>query len=144
MSRAEAKAFFDGYADCFSRGDVAGVLAHWSLPAFISGPRSGVFSDADAFLANTQALCAFYAAQGVVRADKTILDVQPQFDGVALARTGDRLSDATGKTVAEWEHVYMLRREDAGWKAFLAIADGELAAWEARGTPLGSRKAATQ
>jgi hypothetical protein len=141
MSRAEAKQFFDGYAACFSRGDVEGVLDHWSLPNFISGSggKSGAFLDAEAFLRNTRALCDFYARQGVSRAEKQILDVQSLHDGVAMVRTGDKLSDPEGDVVAEWEHVYLLRRESDGWKAFLAIADGEQAAWQARGTALGAR-----
>lgn len=144
MSSAEAKAFFEAYADCFTRGDSAGVLAHWALPAFISGcgNRSGVFTEADDFVANTQKLCEFYSGQGVARADKTILGVQSPYEDVALVRTSDRLSGEDGKMIAKWEHFYMLRRHDVGWRIFLAVADGELAAWEARGTPLGSQKAA--
>jgi hypothetical protein len=141
MSRAEAKQFFDRYAACFSRGDVDGVLAHWSLPAFISGSggKSGAFLDAEAFRRNTHALCDFYARQGVSRAEKEILDVQSLYDGIAMVRTGDRLSDPEGNVVVEWEHVYLLRRESDGWRAFLAIADREQAAWQARGTALGAR-----
>jgi hypothetical protein len=141
MSRTEAKAFFDAYADCFTRGDVEGVMDRWLLPAFISGSggKSGSFADRDQFSANTRKLCEFYAAQGVMRAEKTVLNVQELFDDVALVRTGDRLSDENDATVAEWEHVYMLRRGDSEWKVFLAVADGELDAWNAHGTPLGSR-----
>ena len=77
--------------------------------------------------------------QGATRAEKEILDVQSLHDGVALVRTGDKLSDPEDNVVAEWEHVYLLRRDGNGWKAFLAIADGEQAAWLARGTTLGAR-----
>jgi hypothetical protein len=33
--------------------------------------------------------------------------------------------------IAEWEHVYILRRSDH-WRVSLTIADGEMAAWAAR------------
>ena len=38
--------------------------------------------------------------------------------------------------VAEWEHVYILRRTDR-WRVSLTIADGEMAAWAARGAHIG-------
>ena len=37
--------------------------------------------------------------------------------------------------VAEWEHVYILRRSDA-WRVSLTIADGEMAAWAALGAQM--------
>jgi hypothetical protein len=142
MTRAEASLFFDSYAACFSRGDAEGVLRHWTLPAFISGSggRSGSFLTADVFLGNVRALCDFYRRRGIVRAEKQILDIQSLYDGVALVRTGDRLHDVSDSIVAEWEHVYVLRRQPEGWRAFLAIADGELAAWKMLGTELGARE----
>jgi hypothetical protein len=59
---------------------------------------------------------------------------------VASAVSGDRLHDVSDNIVAEWEHVYILRRPTDGWRAFLAIADGELAAWKVLGTELGARE----
>jgi len=40
-----------------------------------------------------------------------------------------------GKLVAEWKHVYILRRSDR-WRVSLTIADGEMAAWTAKGAQL--------
>jgi len=37
--------------------------------------------------------------------------------------------------IAGWEHVYILRRTDR-WRVSLTIADGEMAAWAARGAQL--------
>ena len=37
--------------------------------------------------------------------------------------------------IAEWEHVYILRRTDC-WRVSLTIADGEMAAWAERGAQL--------
>src|SRR4051794_182173 len=101
MTRAAAELFFSDYAASFSRRDAEGVLRQWALPASISGSggKSGVFPDAGTFLSNVQALCDFYARQGVVRAEKKVLDVQSLFDEVALVRTGDQLFDSGGNIV---------------------------------------------
>ena len=137
MSLAEAQAFFERYAASFTRGDIAAVSDARAMPCFISGPRSGAFADAEAFARNTEGLLAFYAAQGLARAEKTVLSAQEQYDGVTLVRTADRLSDASGEEIACWEHVYLMRRFSDGWKVVAAVCDGEVEAWAARGTPLG-------
>jgi hypothetical protein len=141
VSMAEAQAFFDRYADCFSARDVAGLGDMWSFPAFISGPRSGGFAERESFDANTAALCDFYVAQGSVKAEKRVIDVRQEYDNAAMVRTADRLSDAAGETIAAWEHLYLLRRQTEGWRVQAAVADAEVAAWAARGTPLGERRA---
>ena len=46
-----------------------------------------------------------------------------------------RMKSNDAETVAEWEHVYILRRTDR-WRVTLTIADGEMAAWAARGARL--------
>ena len=140
MSLTDAQAFFDRYADNFSRGDIAAVNDAWAMPCFISGPRSGAFTDAEVFARNTEGLVAFYAAQGLAKAEKTVLSAEVQYDGVTLVRTADRLSDAAGEEIATWEHLYLMRRFSDGWKVVTAICDGEVAAWAARGTPLGSAR----
>ena len=49
----------------------------------------------------------------------------------------DRMLDATGAVIAEWQASYVLQRVAGTWKAVMAVADGEVDAWTARGTPLG-------
>lgn len=43
-----------------------------------------------------------------------------------------RMLGASGETIAEWDHIYILRRTDR-WRVTLTIADGEIAAWTERG-----------
>lgn len=140
MSDADIAVFFDRYAAAFTRGDVEAVIGAWSLPAVISTVERGpvVFGDVEAFRRNTHALCAFYARQGVVQARKRIVSVQRLAAAAASVVTADTLSDAAGEPVAEWEHGYLVRSHNGRLTAFAAVADGEVAAWSARGTPLGS------
>lgn len=138
MSAAhEVAAFYESYAHAFSAYDAKAVSAHWSFPAVIAGAARTVTFTADAFDANTEALFGFYRRQGVARATAEVLAVDEAFPGVALARVRYRMLDADGGDIIDFESRYQLRRTKDGWRAATAIADGELTAWAARGTPLG-------
>lgn len=134
----EMARLFDDYAAAFGRGDVDSVCAMWAYPAFVvaRGRRSAL--DAEAFRANSEALVAFYRGQGVVRAEKRVLACEALFEGLRLVRTADRLSGADGREIAHWEHAYLVSDTADGPRLVAAMPDGELDAWTARGTPLGS------
>jgi hypothetical protein len=71
----------------------------------------------------------------VVRPEGELLSTAELFLNVAEARMAYRMKGEDAETVAEWEHVYILRRTDR-WRVTLTIADGEMAAWAARGAQL--------
>jgi len=134
----ELDRLFHAYADAFSRGDAEAVAALWAFPAFFAARGKRAALDEAAFRANAEALIAFYRAQGAARAEKSVLAAEPLSGGLLLVRTTDRLADAGGATVATWEHLYLVSRTADGLRAIAAFRDGELDAWESRGTPLGS------
>lgn len=137
MTAAQVHAFFEDYADAFSRRAVERIQAFWSFPAFLcSGDRQTAF-DNDAFRANTVNLCAFYDSQGVARAEKQVLELSRLTETTVTVRTADTLRDANGRVVAEWEHVYLLVETADGIRLAAALPDNEIRAWKARGTPLG-------
>ena len=78
-----------------------------------------------------------YAAQGVATADKEVLEIARIAPGCVLVRTADTLSGAGGSFIAAWEHVDIVSDTTAGLKVVAAMPEGELAAWQARGAPLG-------
>ena len=136
MTAAQVHSFFKDYADAFSRGSVERIQASWSFPALMCfGGRQSVL-DSEAFRANAVKLCAFYAAQGVVRADKDILELNRLTETTASVRTADVLRDADGGVVAEWEHVYLLVETADGIRVAAALPDNEIRAWREHGTPL--------
>ena len=59
------------------------------------------------------------------------------FPGAAKARVAYRLTDSSCAEIVSWQHVYMLRLTPAGWRTAVSVADGEMAAWAARGVSLG-------
>lgn len=131
--------FFQLYAAAFTNCDAVALSDLWAYPAYItSAERSAAFDDAESFQANTELVCDFYKRQGFVRADEKILAASKLHDGVASVRVQYRLFDAQDQLIIEWEHAYLVRNMNGRWKAIVAIADGEIAAWKARGTPLGS------
>src|SRR5690242_9497838 len=139
MTRKSVEEFFVAYAAAFSRLDVDAIVGLWSLPAFITtAERSGCFAEADAFRRNIEALCAFYRAQGLSRAKKTVMRIHRLSDGVAAVTTRDELFDARRRRIVRWQHAYLIRKTTQGLRAIAAVADGEMNAWNARGTPLGN------
>ncbi len=140
MSDADIAVFFSHYAAASTRGDVTTVVEAWSLPATISTAEHGpvVLADSGAFRRNTDALCAFYAREGVTRAEKRVVSIQRLSATAASVIAAGTLSDASGRPVAMREHGYLVRSQDGRIAAFAAVADGEVAAWSARGTSLGS------
>ena len=91
--------------------------------------------DRASFRQHCAGLMDFYRAQGVVRPEGELLSASELFPGVAEARMAYRMIGEGGALVAEWEHVYILRCSDR-WRVSLTIADGEMAAWAAKGVGL--------
>ena len=138
MTRGEVDVLFDDYAAAFGRGDVARICGHWAYPACFAARGRRAALDEAAFRANAETLCRFYAERGVAAARKEVLELQPLVGALAFVRTGDRLSGADGRTLAAWEHGYLLEATAEGLRIVMAMPEGELDAWEGLGTPLGS------
>ncbi|MGE3647910.1 MAG: hypothetical protein AB7G10_06215 [Reyranellaceae bacterium] len=137
MTAAQVHGFFKDYAEAFSAGSIDRIEAAWSFPAFMCfGGRQSAL-DRDAFHANAVKLCAFYVAQGVVRAEKEVLELNRLTGTTASVRTADILRAVDGSIVAAWEHVYLLVETADGVRIAAALPDNEIRAWAERGTPLG-------
>lgn len=143
MSRALDTALSDwctSYVAAFSAYDVSGISAHWTFPSVIlSGGRVLGFKSRERFDANTNGLLDFYRDQSVDSAERTLIASFPLGDAGASIRVADRMLDPDGNEIVSWQVAYTLARLEGGWRAVLAAADGEIAAWAARGTPLGSK-----
>ena len=137
MTAAQVDAFFQGYADAFSREAVDEICGLWDYPAFMSYDGRQAVLDREQFRRNTVGLCAFYRARGLARAEKSVLELARLTPTTASVRTHDRLYDAAGALITEWEHVYLLSQTAHGLKAVVALPDNELRAWRALGTPMG-------
>lgn len=130
--------FFDQYAEAFTAFDVGGIADLWQFPAYITTEGTSVaYEEPQAFKKNIVQLCDFYQQQGLARAKKTLLQTQPLYPRLIMARTKDEVFNGDDRLIASWEHSYIMRLTGAGWKAIAAFADGEIAAWRANGTPLG-------
>ena len=140
MTPKSIEDFFEKYAAAFSQGDVEKISGLWKLPAFISArDQSAYLTDAQAFRKNTEALIAFYAEQGLARARKTVVSIDELCEDLAVVTTWDECFDASDHIITQWRHAYLVRETSAGIRAIAAVADSELNAWSARGTPLCSR-----
>lgn len=134
-------AWCQSYVEAFSAFDATAISAHWAFPALIlTGGRRLSLPDRSAFDANTERLLDFYRQQAVARAVRRLEAVFPMGDGQAAIRVEDQMLDAQDAPITGWTASYCLVKTDQGWRACLASADGELAAWAARGTPLGARR----
>ncbi len=131
--------FYGQYTAAFMRHDSDALIAAWSFPAAITGPKGNATFDAPALRRNVEGLFGFYDRQGVASVTATVASSTVLGDDVVLSQTDYAMFDSEGALIAGWQTPYLLRATAAGLKAFCAVADSEVAAWAARGTPMGSR-----
>jgi len=127
--------FFGRYVDAFAREDADILSELWDEVGLFPTPSGNFAMPRSAFRDHCATLFSFYRAQGVVRPEGALLSADELFPGVAQARIAYRMMGADDAPVAEWEHVYVLRRTDI-WRVSLTIADAEMAAWTAKGVQL--------
>lgn len=72
----------------------------------------------------------------MAHAEKEIIQLVRLTEATAAVRTKDRLYDAAGALIVQWEHAYLMSTTPAGIKISAALPDGERRAWQDRGTPL--------
>lgn len=133
--QGEIAAFFDSYVDAFARWDADAVCDLWEPVGLFPSPGGNFAMDRQTFRGHCVTLMDFYRQQGVVRPTGELLSAAELFPHVAEARMAYRMKGEDAETIVEWEHVYILRRTDR-WRVTLTLADGEMAAWAARGAQL--------
>ena len=131
----EIAAFFVSYVDAFARGDADALSELWEPVGLFPSPTGNFAMDRQAFRNHCATLMDFYRKQGVVRPVGELLTSAELFPDVAEARMAYRMLGEGDELIADWEHVYILRRTDS-WRVTLTIADAEMAAWAARGAQL--------
>lgn len=136
---SELEAWCASYVAAFERSDSKLIAEHWIFPAVTTqAGQSFAFKSAEHFEKNTDRLLGFYQRQGVVSVHRRVLnhfDMSPTAVAMTVA---DEMRNASGAALASWGAAYVLQRNQGEWRAVAAIADGEVDAWAARGTPLGS------
>ena len=137
--KQDLEAWCQRYVDAFNARNVERIADHWAFPALIvQAQRNFAFESRQVFQANVEPLLRFYDRQGVVRIERD-LDQGLRLNSLtASMKVSDRMYDAQGRQIVSWEAGYTLRSQGEDWYAVLGVADGESAAWAARGTPLGS------
>jgi hypothetical protein len=139
MTPAALADFYGRYTAAFMRHDSDALAAAWAFPAAIAGPHGNAMFDAAAFRRNVEALFGFYDRQGVVTATANVAAMTVLAEDVVLSQTDYAMCASDGALIAGWQTPYLLRATADGLRAFCAVADSEVAAWAARGTPMGSR-----
>ena len=139
MTVAQVEAFFECYAQAFTRLDVAAVCDLWAYPAYIASPDNRTSLTEAEFRSNTHALCDFYKRQGMASANARVLDVLPLTDNAASVRTAYELRDNDGTAIAKWVHGYLLSETRDGLRIVASLPDEEIAVWNARGAALAPR-----
>ncbi len=133
--RDQIDQFFARYIDAFASSDAEALSEMWDPVGLFPSPTGNFAMPRDAFRDHCVTLMDFYRQQGVVRPVGEVLSADELFPDVAQARIAYRMLGHGDQLVAEWEHVYILRRSEA-WRVSLTIADGEMAAWTALGVGL--------
>ena len=136
--RSALAAWCASYVRAFEAYDADAIAAHWTYPSLTTqAGRSFAFKSDEHFSKNTSRLLGFYKAQDVRRVVRHIVDAQAINLDTARMTVSDEMLNSADEPLAEWQATYIMQRVDDAWKAVMAIADGEVEAWAARGTPLG-------
>ncbi len=133
--RTDVAEFFIAYVDTFNRDDATALGELWEAVGLFPSPTGNFAMEREAFRTHCVGLMKFYRRQGVVRTEARVLSATELFPNVAQARLAWRMRGHEDDLIAAWEHVYILRRSDR-WRVSLTIADGEMAAWAAKGARL--------
>lgn len=139
MNSQAVQAVFDAYTDAFMRQDVDALTASWAFPALISGPTGALACDEALFRRNLTAMFGFYNRQAVAKTTAKVTGVRPLAENVVLAEIDYAMATADDVPIVRFDTAYMLRATGGALLKVAAISDGEVAAWAARGTPLGGR-----
>lgn len=133
--RDEIASFFVDYVDAFARSDADALSELWEPVGLFPSPNGNFAMPREAFREHCVTLMDFYRTQGVVHPTGALISTSELFPNVAEARMAYRMRGEGDELIAEWEHVYILRRSDR-WRVSLTIADGEMATWAALGAQL--------
>ena len=138
MTVAQVEAFFERYARAFNRFDVDDICGLWAYPAFFAARGNRQSLTETEFQQNVQALCAFYKAQGMARANARVMDLAQLTESVASVRTAYELVGDNGATIAKWVHAYLISETNNGLRIVASLPEEEMAAWDARGASMDS------
>jgi len=127
--------FFAAYIDAFARNDADALSGMWDEVGLFPSPTGNFAMERPAFRDHCAGLMDFYRQQGVVRPEGELRSASLLFPDVAQACMAYRMLGEGEELIAAWDHVYILRRSDR-WRVSLTIADGEMAAWTAKGASL--------
>jgi hypothetical protein len=131
----ELSAFFVDHVEAFLRNNADALSELWEPVGLFPSPNGNFAMDRRTFREHCVTLMDFYRKQGVVRPMGELVAATELFPNVAQARVAYHLQGESDEIIAEWKHVYILRRADR-WRVTLTLADGEMAAWAARGARL--------
>lgn len=130
--RDQIQTFFDHYAAAFERLDVTAITGLWTTPALIiAGDKTAHFENAASFQCNTEAICDTYRTKQMAAVEAIVTSIAPISLECRLVTVQYTLSDRIGAQIAQWVHGYSLRRINSEFRIQLAIADGEVEAWQA-------------
>lgn len=129
----EIKAFFSAYLTAFKHQDASAISELWDEVGLFPSPTGNFSMDREAFRNHCVTLLDFYRKQGVAELTGELLSSEELFPGVSQARMAYAMLGSEGTLIANWEHVYILRKTDGQWRVSLTVADNEMAAWAAAG-----------
>lgn len=137
--RTDLETWCETYITAFERFDASAIAEHWAFPALTTqAGRSFAFKSAEHFATNTEKLLGFYKRQGVASVEREVLSHYVMGENAVAMTVADKMRNSAGNVLAGWQAAYVMQRTESVWRAVAAIADGEVAAWAARGTPFGS------
>jgi hypothetical protein len=134
---AELGGLWRQYGADLQAGNVDALLPLFAEPCVVQTRNLVmVYTSRADMAANNHALLAFYRMQGIAKVDLQINEVDPLHRHFVQMQVRYRLLDAEGAEIVRFTTIYSLKHEGTRWLIHQIIAQDEMDAWSARGTPL--------
>ncbi|MEU4314100.1 nuclear transport factor 2 family protein [Nocardia sp. NPDC024068] len=120
--RDEIESFLDEYQSTLSSYDAERTASLWGTPGTIVGDEFvGALHSREDMAQGLAQAHPIYQALGLSRVDHTIIELAELTAALVRIRVRWHFFDSDDALMADSDYEYVLRRDDEGWRAYVAI-----------------------
>ncbi|MGI5220884.1 nuclear transport factor 2 family protein [Nocardia sp. CA-290969] len=124
--RGEVEAFLDEYQSTLSAYDAERTAALWGTPGtIVSGEFVGALHSREEMAQGLTQAHPVYQSLGLSRVDHTLLEYAELTPVLARVRVRWHFYDGDDALLTDSDYEYLLRRDDDGWRTYVAVAIDE-------------------
>lgn len=122
----DLEAFFDAYGAALSSFDAERAAAQWGTPGtLLSDGFAGSLSSTAEMAQGLAQSYPFYRRLGLARVSHTVIELAELTGRIIRIRVRWHFYDESGELLTDSDYEYLLRRDDDGLRAYVAVAIDE-------------------